>query len=145
MVTKVMKETQFGRKFQQSNTMYLLRALLFGENMPLLSSPSSPSPVLRGKVMSVMERNLTNAYEAFWYLPGTTPMETFQAAYREIVRLEAAAAPEVAWRTLREAAKAHHVKTLVCPFCREPGELHLPAEQIEVELRGEGREASFEL
>ncbi|MDE2483862.1 MAG: hypothetical protein KGL32_01250 [candidate division NC10 bacterium] len=77
---------------------------------------------------------LAEAYRRYWSLPESESMEVFQAAYREIIRLEAQADPQTAWRTLREAAAAWHTETGVCPFCRELGELHLPAQEMEREL-----------
>jgi hypothetical protein len=81
------------------------------------------------------DRSLADAYRRYWTLPETELMEAFKSVYGEIVKLEAQAAPEVAWRTLRETAKAFHAETRTCPFCRKAGELHLPAEQPELELR----------
>ncbi|MBZ0160967.1 MAG: hypothetical protein K8G79_12685 [bacterium] len=81
------------------------------------------------------DRTLADAYRRYWNTPESEPMQTFQAAYAEIVRLEAQADPATAWRTLREAATVFHAESGVCPFCRERGELHLPAEQPELELR----------
>ncbi len=78
---------------------------------------------------------LADAYRVFWTLPEKGPMEAFKAAYAEIARLETQADPHVAWRTLRQAATVFHAESGICPFCRERGELHLPAEQPEQELR----------
>ncbi len=79
---------------------------------------------------------LAAAYRRYWNLPKTQPMEVFQAAYLEIVRLEAQSIPEMAWQTLREAATAYHAETGICPFCKKCEELHLPAEQMARELSG---------
>jgi hypothetical protein len=62
-------------------------------------------------------------------------MATFQAAHHEIAKLEAQANPLIAWRTLREAATAFHAESGICPFCWQAGELHLPAETPQLELR----------
>ena len=78
---------------------------------------------------------LAAAYRRYWQTAESEPMETFRAAYMEIARLEAQANPAVAWYTLRQAATAYHAERGICPFCREPGELHLPAEQPKRELR----------
>lgn len=138
--------------------MSLLRALLFGgkigEECTRISSPSSPS--LPSRPFQTTERDapsgecaraedLSVAYRQYWSLAETEPLEACQAAYREIVRLETQGPPAVAWRTLREAAVGFHSDTGLCPFCRTPGDLHLPAEQLEMEVRGEGREASCEV
>jgi len=79
---------------------------------------------------------LATAYRRYWSLQEDESIQAFQMAYREITRLEARAEPQVAWRILREAAIAHHAETGICPFCRERGPLHLPAEQPELELSG---------
>lgn len=87
----------------------------------------------------IESETLATAYRRFWSLPeDTEPLEGFQAARREIVRLESKADPVTAWRTLRETATAWHRESGTCPFCRERGALHLPAEQPELELRGRG-------
>jgi len=78
--------------------------------------------------------DLAAAYRRYWTLQETEPMETFRAAYMEIARLEAQANPAVAWYTLRQAATAYHAERGICPFCRVPGALHLPAEHPEQEL-----------
>lgn len=78
---------------------------------------------------------LARAYQAYWNTPESESTETFQAAYADIEKLERMAPPVIAWRTLREAATAWHTETGVCPFCGEPGPLHLPAETPEGELR----------
>ncbi len=77
---------------------------------------------------------LTIAYWSYWGLSDSDPPEAFQAAYREIVSREAQTDPLVAWRTLCEAATAFHASSGICPFCRERGALHLPAEQLMMEL-----------
>lgn len=87
---------------------------------------------------SPIDATLSGAYRRYWSLPESEPTETFQAAYKEIVKLEAKADPQTAWRSLREAARAWYAESGACPFCRERGELHLPAEQPELELRGRG-------
>lgn len=85
----------------------------------------------------IESETLAAAYRRFWSLPeDTEPLEGFQAARREIERLEAQADPQTAWRTLRETARAWHRESGICPFCRQAGELHLPAERPELELRG---------
>lgn len=81
------------------------------------------------------DRTLAEAYRRYWSLPESEPIEVFQTAYKAIVTLESEANPQIAWRTLRAAATAWHAETGACPFCRERGELHLPAEQPELELR----------
>lgn len=78
---------------------------------------------------------LAQAYRRYWTLPESESMEVFQAAKAEIARLEAQAEPLTAWRTLRETATVFHAESGVCPFCRQPGELHLPAETPQLELR----------
>ena len=83
---------------------------------------------------ATLSPELAATYQRYWTLPETEPMEVFRAAYREIVKQEAQADPRVAWRTLRDAATGYHTETGICPFCRERGELHLPAEQLAMEL-----------
>ncbi len=78
--------------------------------------------------------SLSSAYLRYWSLAETESLESFREAYREIARLEAQAEPTIAWRTLRDAATAYYAETGLCPFCRERGSLHLPAEQISGEL-----------
>lgn len=81
--------------------------------------------------------DLEAAYRKFWSLPETGDPETFSTAYREIVALESRTHPDIAWWTLRATATAYHQETAgVCPFCRQRGPLHLPAEQRELELTG---------
>jgi len=82
----------------------------------------------------VVAATLAAAYRCCWALPETEPQETFRAAYAEIARLERETDLEIAWHTLRETATGYHAETGVCPFCRERGHLHLPAEQISLEL-----------
>lgn len=77
---------------------------------------------------------LADAYRRFWSLPESEPIEVFQAVRREIERLESKADPQTAWRTLRATATAFHAESGICPFCRQAGDLHLPAERIESEL-----------
>lgn len=84
----------------------------------------------------VLAITLAAAYRCYWALPETEPLETFRGAYAEISRLERETDPEIAWHTLRETATGHHAEMGVCPFCRERGPLHLPAEQISMELSG---------
>lgn len=105
------------------------------------------TPELKAKIVQHKEdllrllqpdRTLADAYWRYWTLPETEPLEVFQAAYKEIVKLEAQADPQTAWRTLRETAKVFHAETGTCPFCREVGDLHLPEEQLELELSGRG-------
>lgn len=83
------------------------------------------------------DAELTSAYRHYWTLPETEPVEIFSLAYQQVRELEAHAPQGVAWRTLRETASAFHAEMGVCPFCRERGPLHLPAEQISMELSGE--------
>ena len=80
-------------------------------------------------------RELAAAYLQYWRLSESAPLEAFRGAYREIVQRESEAEPAVAWQTLREAATAYHTETGICPFCRERGTLHLPAEQLVMELQ----------
>jgi hypothetical protein len=80
---------------------------------------------------------LASAYRRYWTLPETEPLEAFQTAYREISRLEGQTPPGIAWRTLRETASAFHAETGICPFCQTTGDLHLPAEQMSMELTGD--------
>ena len=87
---------------------------------------------------AVASHELGAAYRRYWSLPESELLETFRAAYREIAGLEAQATPEVAWRILRETATAYHSETGVCPFCRIPGPLHLPADQLSMEFRDGG-------
>lgn len=103
------------------------------------------TPELKAKIVEHKEdllrllqpdRDLADAYRAYWNLPETEPMETFQTAYAEIVRLESRAEPLTAWRTLRATATAFHAESGVCPFCKLLGELHLPSEQMNQELSG---------
>lgn len=106
------------------------------------------TPELKAKIVEHKEdllrllqpgRTLAEVYRRYWNTPESATIETFQTAYKEIVKLEAQADPQAAWRSLREAATAWHRESGgVCPFCRERGELHLPAEQPELELRGRG-------
>lgn len=78
---------------------------------------------------------LSSAYRTYWQTAESAPMERFKEVYAEIAKLETQVDPSVAWRTLRETATAWHTETGVCPFCRLTGELHLPAETPERELR----------
>lgn len=80
--------------------------------------------------------DLEAAYRAFWSLPQSAPSETFGGAYREIAALESRISPDVSWWVLRKVATAYHQETGTCPFCRERGDLHLPAAQRELELTG---------
>ncbi len=80
--------------------------------------------------------DLAEAYRSYWTLAEREPLERFRMLYRHIIRLESATDPRVAWRTMREAATAFHTETKICPFCKESGPLHLPAERPEMELSG---------
>lgn len=81
---------------------------------------------------------LAAAYRCYWALPETEPLETFRGAYAEISRLERETDPEIAWHTLRESATGYHTETGVCPFCQNRGDLHLPLDQLSMELRDGG-------
>lgn len=109
-----------------------------GTNMP--GTPSEMRDEGEARVQTAPRKptrapNLAKAYRSYWILAESEPLDVFQAAYQEIAKLEAQTAPAVAWRTLREAASAYHAESGTCPFCREAGALHLPAEQITLELR----------
>ena len=82
-----------------------------------------------------IDATLSDAYRHYWTLPENEPMEVFQAAYAAITTLERQIDPSVAWSTLREAAKGFYANHQRCPFCKQDGTLHLPAEQPELELR----------
>ncbi len=101
-----------------------LKAEIIRYKAEILALLQSPPPDL----------TLADAYRRFWSLSESDPIETFHAAYLEIVTLEGQTPPEVAWQTLREAATTYHAETGVCPFCRERGPLHLPPEEISAEL-----------
>lgn len=84
----------------------------------------------------VLATTLAAAYRCYWALPETEPLETFRGAYAEISRLERETDPEIAWHTLRETATAYHAETGgICPFCQNRGDLHLPLDQLSMELR----------
>ena len=79
---------------------------------------------------------LAAAYRYYWSLPESEPLIAFEAVRDEITALERKADARETWQTLLEAATAYHAETGRCPFCRERGPLHLPAEQPELELSG---------
>ncbi len=101
-----------------------LKAEIIRYKAEILALLQSPPP----------DPTLADAYHRYWSLLESDSVEAFQAAYREIVRLEAQAEPTIAWRTLRDAATAYHAETGFCPFCRNSGPPHLPAEEIGEEL-----------
>lgn len=88
-------------------------------------------------LLTEAETLLAETYKAYWRLPESEPLERFQAARKEIVKLESKTDPQTAWRTLRATATIFHAESGTCPFCREHGALHLPAERPEQELRHE--------
>ena len=111
---------------------------------PRLLVPQNLKPIVQKhrevlRVLVGQSSALAAAYRRYWGIEETDPLETFRAAYREIVSLETRLDPEVAWRTLREAAIAYHAEMGTCPFCQERGPLHLPAEQIDRELSEHGK------
>lgn len=82
------------------------------------------------------DSGLATAYRRYWTLPETAPTEAFGEVYGEIARLERQTPPQAAWATLRQTAITYHQETGICPFCRVRGDLHLPDEQMSLELSG---------
>lgn len=82
---------------------------------------------------------LAAAYRRLWGLSETEVRDkALEARVRgDITRLEVQGNPAVSWLTLRETATAYHAETGRCPFCGKAGPLHLPAEQISLELSPE--------
>lgn len=106
-----------------------LLVLLRNEREPAATPPASPSEMLHP------DPALASAYRTAWQMVESEPMEAFQAAYAEIEALEQRLDPVITWKTLRTAAQAHYANHQQCPFCKQDGTLHLPAEQPELELR----------
>lgn len=118
--------------------------VLPGPDRPRVLVPTNLKPLVQEhreglrRLIGEYSDALAGAYRRYWTLSEADPQETFMAAYREIVTLEARNLPDASWWTLRKTATAFHLETGTCPFCRERGPLHLPAEQRELELM-EGR------
>jgi len=69
--------------------------------------------------------SLEEAYTQYWLLPDETPVEEYRQLYRTIAEIAARLDPVTAEQTLTNTAAAFHHDTGHCPFCREPGPLHL--------------------
>ena len=91
----------------------------------------------RAELRPLVRQSLTlaDAYRRYWDLSETDFDKAIEAAYRgDITRLEVQGNPALSWWTLRETATAYHGETGRCPFCGTVGALHLPAEQMVMEL-----------
>ncbi len=111
-----------------------LKRILEGGAVPAATAGPHGTPLRTDRQPTCADQELTAAYRRYWTIHESAPLEVFHAAYGEIAKLEAQADPQVAWHTLRNAATSYHAETGLCPFCRERGSLHLPAEQISGEL-----------
>ncbi|MBI3988860.1 MAG: hypothetical protein HY347_04505 [candidate division NC10 bacterium] len=60
-----------------------------------------------------------------WTLPPDAPQATYDQALAEVLLQESLLPPLVAQALHREEARRFHAETGRCPFCQEPGELHL--------------------
>jgi hypothetical protein len=69
---------------------------------------------------------LTEAYEQYWLLPEEASLDDYRQLSRAIATLEAALPPEIATTILEQTARTFHHSTGRCPFCQQPGPLHLP-------------------
>lgn len=76
------------------------------------------------RLLQPSSSTLADAYRRYWSTPESADRETFQVINKEIDRLERQAGIDEAWRILETEARAWHQNTRVCPFCRNPGELH---------------------
>lgn len=71
--------------------------------------------------------HLAEAYEQFWLLPEEAPLEAYQELAHAIGTLEATLPRATVTDTLEQTARAFHRQTGRCPFCGQPGQLHLAA------------------
>lgn len=71
--------------------------------------------------------HLAEAYEQFWLLPEEAPLEAYQELAHAIGTLETALPPATVADTLKQTAHTFHRQTGRCPFCGQPGPLHLTA------------------
>ena len=69
---------------------------------------------------------LTEAYTQYWLLPNEASLADCRHLYQEILALEQQLPPADISAILEQAAAEFHQDTGRCPFCREPGPLHLP-------------------
>lgn len=69
--------------------------------------------------------SLEEAYTQYWLLPDEAPIEDYRQLYHALTALEARLDPVTIERTLTEATTAFYRDTGHCPFCHEPGPLHL--------------------
>lgn len=69
--------------------------------------------------------SLEEAYTQYWLLPDEAPIEEYRQLYHALIEIEARLDPVTVERTLTDTATTFHRDTDHCPFCREPGPLHL--------------------
>src|SRR5574337_1336137 len=86
---------------------------------PIPAKLTAALRVHKAEVLALLQAYapLAEAYIAYWRLPESEPLERFQAAYAEIVKLEAQAEPLTAWRILRETARRWPVEAEVADDC----------------------------
>jgi len=117
--------------------------IVHDQEQPRLMVPRGLRPMVeahRADLRPLVRQSLTlaDAYRRYWDLSETELDKAIEAAYRgDITRLEVQGNPALSWWTLRETATAYHAETGRCPFCGKAGPLHLPAEQISLELSPE--------
>jgi len=80
---------------------------------------------LFGPTQTKIAASLEEAYTQYWLLPDEAPVEEYHQLYRAIAEIEARLDPVTLKRLLTDAAITFHRDTDHCPFCREPGPLHL--------------------
>jgi len=80
---------------------------------------------LFGPTQAEIATSLEEAYTQYWLLPDEAPVEEYRQIYHTLTAIEARLDPVTVERTLTNTATAFHRDTGHCPFCRQPGPLHL--------------------
>lgn len=80
---------------------------------------------LFGPTQVEIATSLEEAYTQYWLLPDEAPIEEYRQLYHALIEIEARLDPVTVERTLADTATTFHRDTNHCPFCREPGPLHL--------------------
>jgi hypothetical protein len=94
-----------------------------------VATDTSPGP-LSDPSPEELAATLSEAYAQYWLLPESSPIEDYRQLFHEITALETALPLSLVTSTLEGAATDFHATTGHCPFCRQPGPLHLrPDEQ----------------
>lgn len=91
---------------------------------------------LFGPTHAEIATSLEEAYTQYWLLPDEAPVEEYHQLYHALAAIESRLDPVTVERTLTDTATTFHRDTGHCPFCREPGPLHLTRRGSEITLAG---------